>query len=463
MRNQRPEPPLLSGMIDQFKQRLETQYGKNKGWVRTTLEGDGALLDETADTLLQAIKDESTTPTIANMSFAVLEHCAELLHTLQINTVMQFDDKEAERERLHAILKHIQNVNSKLPTNAKEIKENIRAVQANDIWKDIDQIREDSQAENWVNLKKALFVIGCALVIAVIITAMLTPVGWAGVGAFFVGMAAHFFIPYLSKVLATISISIVTFGFMKVARPLDNVAFERELSKRAETEMSTQKRASQDELRKFHETHIAGQDDALVEEDEEAEEDAALLNPPPAAPRRQANDPRAQAPLPAAANTMNPLHRHASGAKMANGAKQAPTPPRANQHPNPIAYPQPAQTNPFPRNVSHRSTTPPPPKPPIPSFSSSNRHPSLLRMPRSAPHSKDKDLDETSSHRHRDSKTKPSVFDRNTTPPKKRRDPRETIGSKKSALHNGRSQESKDDSDFERRESGHPRSHNSKR
>lgn len=455
MRNQRPEPSLLTGMIDQFKQRLETQYGKNKGWVRTTLEGDGALLEETADILLQAIKDESTTPTIANMSFAVLKHCAELLHTLQINTTMQFEDKEAERDRLHAILNHIQNVNSKLPTNAKEIKENIRAVQANDIWKDIDQIREDSQAENWANLKKALFVIGCALVIAVIITAMLTPVGWAGVGAFFVGMAAHFFIPYLSKVLATISISIVTFGFMKVARPLDNVAFERELSKRAETEMSTQKRASQDELRKFHEAHVAEQDDASVEEDEEAKEGDALLNPPPAALPRQANNPRAQAPLPAAANTMNPLHRPAPGAKIANEAKQASTQPQANQRPNPIAYPQPVQNHPSRSNVSNGNTTPPPPKPPIPSFTSSNRHPSPLSNTRSALNPKDKDLDEMSSHRHRGSKIKLSVFDRNTTPPKERRDPRETIDSKRSALHNGRSKKSKDNS--ERRESNYRR------
>ena len=295
MRNPGTELPLLSTEITEFKQQLSVRYGKNKGLFSTTLEGDGARLESVADTLLQAIKDESTTPDIARMSFAALQNCSEQLRILDEDTAKAFDRKGVEKKQLYAILTHIQNANRKTPENEKQIKDNIRQTAMNDIWRDIDQIREDKQNANWSALKTILFGLACAAVIAVIVTAMLTPVGWVGVGAFFIGVAIHFSYPILMQVVAALSIFAVTLGFMKVVRPIDHYAFESELSNRTAQEMSTQKRKSMDELNKFHKANVAPEDDETVDMDDDESVGQTSTNTAPYASRGSKNGPTGSA------------------------------------------------------------------------------------------------------------------------------------------------------------------------
>ena len=182
----------LSTDLTQYKGGLVGQHGKTKGWIRSPVAGDGATLDAAADSILKAVKTGSVSLEMAQLSFEALKICGDQLLVNEKDTAMDFATKENKREKLLAILAHIQNVNRKHPDNAKTLKEVIRGTDIQDILRDVDGIRAESQSKNCARLKIALFVLMCAIAIAIVVTAMLTPVGWAGVGAFFIGMSANF-------------------------------------------------------------------------------------------------------------------------------------------------------------------------------------------------------------------------------------------------------------------------------
>lgn len=250
MRNRDTDTNPLVEQITQFKAELGKKFGKIKGYFSSTLVGNGGRMDSVADSILQGIKDGYTTETVAKMSFTTLQECRKILDRLDQNTDMEFSKKQEEREQIYAILTHIDNVNRKIPRNAADLKATVQTAQMDAIWEDIDQIREDQQSNNWLNLKRALMVLVCALIIAVFIGAMVT--GWPAVGAFIIGAIVHAIFPQLTQIISAMVVAAVTVGLWKNLRPIDKYAADTELSVRTEKEIEEQQRQSMDELNKFN-------------------------------------------------------------------------------------------------------------------------------------------------------------------------------------------------------------------
>lgn len=250
MNNQSAETNLLGQQITKFKANLGTRFGKIKGYLSSTLEGEGGRMDAVADSILQGIKDGYTTKDIANMSFVALQQCSKTLADIDRNNGMDFIAKEKERQQIYAILTHIENVNRKIPHNASELKAKIKTDSMDGIWVDIDAIREEQQDTNWMYLKGALMALVCALIIAVFIGAMVT--GWPAVGAFIIGAIVHVVFPQLTQIISAMVVAAVTVGLWKGLRPIDKYAAETKLSALTAAAIEEQKRKSTDELTKFN-------------------------------------------------------------------------------------------------------------------------------------------------------------------------------------------------------------------
>lgn len=283
MRNRDTDTNPLVEQITQFKAELGTQFGKIKGYFSSTLVGNGGRMDSVADSILQGIKDGYTTETVAKMSFTTLQECRKILDRLDQNTDMEFSKKQEEREQIYAILTHIDNVNRKIPRNAADLKATVQTAQMDEIWEDIDQIREDQQSNNWLNLKRALMVLVCALIIAVFIGAMVT--GWPAVGAFIIGAIVHAIFPQLTQIISAMVVAAVTVGLWKNLRPIDKYAAETQLSVLTEKEIEEQQRQSMDELGKFN----ADKEQDKPKKNKEANRN---LSTRPSRSQNKENDPR---------------------------------------------------------------------------------------------------------------------------------------------------------------------------